>query len=330
MAITVQTRKMLWGRAGNRCAFPNCQQSLIQDVPGARGASVIGEEAHIVAQEERGPRGTPPRPSNIDDYSNLVLLCPTHHKLVDDHPDVYTVQALMDMKTALEISVASAGSTAEKKRQRDEELYASYVDEWVRRADLDHWDTWLSRLTSHGQPSLGKSQFERLEKLQRWLFGRIWPGRHVALEDSFHNFRFVLDDLMVVFSRHVDWRDDRDVLWTTKFYKITRWDPAAYERLSSEYEEHVGLVEDLALELTRAANYVCDNVRSSLDPTFRLDEGALLLRAGPMMTTLGWDTYRPEYRGDERMDKPYPGLDQFDPVRASRDISFRPDDDAED
>ena len=137
---------------------------------------------------------------------------------------------------------------------------------------------------------------------------RIWPGRYHELEDSFHNFRFALDDLAHVFTLHLDeTRDDDEVLWADRFYRISEWNPERYHRLLAEYNEHVDLVQDLALELTRAANLICDRVRDSIDPSFRVEQGALLLRSGPGMT-LGWDTMRPEYRGQERTNRPIPVL----------------------
>jgi len=34
----------------------------------------------------------------LDDYENLILLCKVHHKMVDDQPNTYTVDALKSLK----------------------------------------------------------------------------------------------------------------------------------------------------------------------------------------------------------------------------------------
>jgi hypothetical protein len=81
----------------------------------------------------------------------------------------------------------------------------------------------------------------------------------------------------------------------------------------------VDLVQDLAYELTRAANYICDMVREHLDRTFRLSQGVLLVRTGMDMNMME-HTYRLEYRPDERTQCPYPGLAAFLDLRSSRDI----------
>jgi hypothetical protein len=59
--------------------------------------------AHIVAFKHEGPRGKSAiRPAYINDVGNLMLLCPQCHKLIDDHPDQYTVVSLDKFKQAHE------------------------------------------------------------------------------------------------------------------------------------------------------------------------------------------------------------------------------------
>jgi hypothetical protein len=78
---------------------------------GAASASsspvVIGEEAHIVAEEDDGPRGDPTMPvSDRNAYANLMLLCPTHHTLIDkNNGRHFSVDQLHRMKAEHEVSV---------------------------------------------------------------------------------------------------------------------------------------------------------------------------------------------------------------------------------
>jgi hypothetical protein len=60
----------------------------------------LGEAAHIVAAHRQGPRGREPISDEDRDKraSNRVLLCATHHTLVDKLPLVYTVNVLRQMK----------------------------------------------------------------------------------------------------------------------------------------------------------------------------------------------------------------------------------------
>lgn len=94
---------MLWGRAGARCSFSGCQIELIKLGETGSEDAVLGEEAHIIAQSKDGPRGEVRiEPQRIDLYENLILLCPTHHTLVDAQPSKYDVDVLHDMKTTHE------------------------------------------------------------------------------------------------------------------------------------------------------------------------------------------------------------------------------------
>ncbi len=56
MGISLKTRKMLWGRAANRCAFRDCRKELVVDATETDDESLVGEECHIVAREEGGAK----------------------------------------------------------------------------------------------------------------------------------------------------------------------------------------------------------------------------------------------------------------------------------
>lgn len=107
MAITDRTRKILWGRSGNRCAL--CRKELIMEATKADDESVIGEECHIVSSKEKGPRYQSDFPrKNIDQYENLILLCRNDHKKIDDQTDTYLAELLHEAKVKHENWVASS------------------------------------------------------------------------------------------------------------------------------------------------------------------------------------------------------------------------------
>src|SRR6266480_1336581 len=108
MAILLKTTKILWGRSGNRCAI--CRTLLVEDAVSA-----------------------------IDDDSNLILLCRKHHKVIDDQPSKYTVEHLRELKTAHEEWVRNSLEGEDSEKSHDDLLYATIVDEWANRIDLQHW-----------------------------------------------------------------------------------------------------------------------------------------------------------------------------------------------
>lgn len=314
---------MLWGRAANRCAFPDCRRELVMDAIEPDDESLVGEVCHIVAREPFGPRGNSSlSPEQRDKYNNLILLYRVHHKLVDDQPNTYTVQRLVEMKAVHEKWVRESLQEFDPEKQRDDELYAAYIEEWVKRADLDNWLAWSSNVLASGQLRMSTARDKELEELRTWLFSRIWSNRYPELEAAFENFRRVLQDFQETFREHAKKVGvEGEALWTEKFYQIDDWDPPRYEQLARQFGFHVALVEDLMLELTRAANYICDRVRQFVSPAFRLREGLILAESGPYM-----DMTSPlrhlEYQGKERVLLPYPGLDKFKKDRKKRDLHF--------
>ncbi|MDK0624325.1 HNH endonuclease [Clostridium perfringens] len=99
MAIRNHTRKLLWGKSANRCNFPECKEILSIEC-GEEKHTVIGEECHIIARSEDGPRGNSTLDKKQrDEYDNLILMCEKHHHIIDDNPEKYTVEILKDMKS---------------------------------------------------------------------------------------------------------------------------------------------------------------------------------------------------------------------------------------
>lgn len=106
MAISDKTRKLLWGLAGARCSY--CQCSLVMNATDNDAESIVGDECHIHARHERGPRRNASLSEDgVDDYENLILLCKVHHKLVDDQPEKYTADYLKVLKAKHESWVNS-------------------------------------------------------------------------------------------------------------------------------------------------------------------------------------------------------------------------------
>ncbi len=97
MAISDRTRKILWGRSGNLCAY--CRQTLVEEGTPLDGESVVGDECHIIGERPIAARGSVEvARDDLDEYDNLILLCKVHHKLVDDQPETYPVERLRELK----------------------------------------------------------------------------------------------------------------------------------------------------------------------------------------------------------------------------------------
>jgi hypothetical protein len=107
MPIAVRTRKILWALSGNRCAL--CTQQLIEEPTPMDPEAVVGQECHIISPKGKGPRYDIDFPqSEIDCAANLILLCPTHHAIVDAQDSTYTADRLRAAKREHEASMRDA------------------------------------------------------------------------------------------------------------------------------------------------------------------------------------------------------------------------------
>jgi hypothetical protein len=331
MSIGLKTHKLLWGRSGNKCAFEDCRHDLIADETETDDESVIGDEAHIVAKSPDGPRGNSPlTEEERDKYDNLILLCRKHHKIIDDQFNFYTVDKLTEVKRTHEKWVKES-LTIDVEKNKIDLTYATYIDEIVSIVDFQNWNAWTSWILGGGQ-SIGYLKLKELEKFASFAITRFWPGEYKELENAVFNLKEVLNDFLKVFYKHVESKsleikEDEDLeskgVYTERFYKlIFHEDESVYHRLLDEYNFHVALVNDLALELTRAGNLLIEKIRKYISPMYRDKEGKLLITTGPDMD-FSYKSYKVEYRGDEKKQTyPYPGLEKFMVDREKRDLCF--------
>ncbi len=117
MPMSTAHRKLLWARSVGCCAI--CKHRLTQDETSADLAVVIGEEAHIVSEQVGGPRYRPMEPGEVDDYANLILLCPNHHRQVDKQEGHFTESKLKEIKAAHERWAKERQQTQPQVRLRD-------------------------------------------------------------------------------------------------------------------------------------------------------------------------------------------------------------------
>jgi hypothetical protein len=169
MAISERTRKLLWGKAGNRCAI--CRRELAISGAGSERDSIVGEECHIVARELDGPRGVSDlTEQQRDEYENIILLCNIHHKQIDDQVASFPAERLKGIKL--------------------------HHERWVR-ASLDL----LNSQTLSGDGQLGDNELLAISTLDHLTAGDVYkackesdgsvieilaaPTGHVAKNDSF-------------------------------------------------------------------------------------------------------------------------------------------------
>jgi len=103
MAISAKSRKILWGRSGNRCAI--CKTELVLEKDTSSLHLNIGEECHIISRQPNGPRYEQLENSEYNNCDNLLLLCSNDHKMVDEKIETYPQDKLYDLKVEHELWV---------------------------------------------------------------------------------------------------------------------------------------------------------------------------------------------------------------------------------
>jgi hypothetical protein len=105
---TILAIKTLFAVSGNRCAFPRCEQRM------STPSAILGELCHIRASSPNGPRFDPAQSeASRDSVENLILLCPTHHKMVDSDVATFTVERLESIKRQHEAAATERVSVAD-------------------------------------------------------------------------------------------------------------------------------------------------------------------------------------------------------------------------
>lgn len=129
-SIPQKVQSALWARAGGRCQYRGCNSDLVGDLIAGRQDGIFGFIAHIVADIEGGPRGDPVRSPQLSrSLSNLMLMCASHHKLIDveavaDHPE----PVLLAMKAEHETRIATVTGIDEDRASHVVRFAASIGD----------------------------------------------------------------------------------------------------------------------------------------------------------------------------------------------------------
>lgn len=151
--ISAHTRKRLWTKADDCCAFTGCGEPLLHPNDGETEDTVVGQECHIVAKRDHPSvaralsslsEGEKNRWASLierrHDEANLVLMCLKHARVIDDPSQEFHVEDIIEMKRLHEEEVrkrrrASLSSGArEGATITHQPLLLEDVPTWQRKA----------------------------------------------------------------------------------------------------------------------------------------------------------------------------------------------------
>jgi hypothetical protein len=272
--VEVATRAVIWGRAGGRCSNPQCRRVLTYRPDETADPSLIGEICHIKAKSPGGPRYDEDYPEEFrESYDNLLLMCRIDHKIIDDHPEIYSVEKLRAIKAEHETWVDSRLSEQEKDARSAREKYAVLVAVIEKQLRLDRADRWLSSMGHDEYPKIEKSFSGILFDFPTWAVRQFWPNSISVIESSVMNLIQAIDDYTHFFAQYSSPNEFPEFYIIPKFYKYSEGDLERYEKQFERWKEVIAQARRRALEIAKALNLLAKIIRVNVVMDYRTEEG---------------------------------------------------------
>ena len=294
MALSQKDIKLIWGRAGSRCAICRCE--LSHDADSGAGAFVLGEQAHIVGEKDDAPRGKSVlTPEERNSYHNMILLCPTDHSKIDKNESDWPVEKLYQVKSKHELWVREALSSQQDLKSKAADLIvSSAVDRIVSMTRLEEWTEWTSFAFSPNTSwpeHLPDDIFRCLER----LISTIWPAEFEEVEVASQHFVRSLHTAAGKFMENSELLNGRWCL--IRFYKEGGWN-SNYEADLQRFNHWQRECFETLRTATKAANWFADVVRRDVNPLFFAEKGRFLISDGPFLDGT-FECYVPSYTAEE-------------------------------
>ncbi len=145
--------------------------------------------------------------------------------------------------------------------------------------DVPRWQHQTNGIFFGSPPDIPADFDERLAAALAWIASRVPAEGLEGVLDAIANLGAVIRDFRDVFHKKVELSLNGQLLRVPQFYRQYDKPISQRERLLVEFEQHVLLIKDLGVEMTRALNLVSERIRA-LDPRYGVTEGAAGVFAG--------------------------------------------------
>jgi len=133
-----RTLKILFALSGNQCAHPDCSNPIIEPATAYSDAHVSAQICHIAPAGKKGPRAEVSRGvKNRNEAENLLLLCPTHHGIIDGQHETYPPELLRQWKQQHEAKLAELGGQSFATLQLGVSAQSTDVNGEIARLELE-------------------------------------------------------------------------------------------------------------------------------------------------------------------------------------------------
>jgi len=275
--MTVQPKdiKLLWGNAARMCSMPDCRIPLTsepeQEDEIGGNEYVVGEMAHIVGEKnsEKSPRGLSDLPVERRNlYSNLILLCPTHHTEIDKNVEDWPVERLHVIKREHELWV-------DERLGRDVDdqilIYHDFIDRVALTFHLDNWEWLCDHLFRQVMPEDFPTW---VDQLGFEYFRAVFPRSDAGFESALKNVVERSQEYLAHYMSEAEIRPgDPRILAKKRYRDAPEEDYEVKDKLLKVHNKWDRNCTLLLCNLVLALNEFAENVRKELRKDFYIRKG---------------------------------------------------------
>lgn len=202
----------------------------------------------------------------------------------------------------------AATNAASDNKETFARLYLPVFDKMFEFVDLGNYTNWTYGLAVNGETEIAEERYDVLVHLCKFCKSRANIRKFAEFDDLILNVGELIGDLLKTLNKYSEYLPGK--IRVEKIYNRDMTDNSLLMR----YDNHVFLISDLCLELTRLLNHILTKIREIVDD-YKITEGLLYIESIH-------DDLPLEYRATEITSKPYPGLPLFEQVRLTRGQTF--------
>lgn len=274
-SINSKEQKILWGRAAARCSMPDCRRKLTFDKLSVTDSVTLGEMCHIVGEKnnKNSPRGISKLPlDERNKYSNLILLCSHHHKVIDKDENSWPIEILHQIKDEHEIWVEE--SLATNSLTPENVVYSNIIDNLNSYLKLDQYNWYMGNAVRN---IIHEDLIDAGDYIEERLLAIDWPKSNIDLENSVINLMESFSKYIHHFMKYaVKTGPDFEFYREDTSYKQIFPNPNYHyftERNMLWAKKNFFLLSDYIIKL----NDFVKNVRKDFNPLFHLKRGKFLI-----------------------------------------------------
>lgn len=261
--VPVQTR--LWGISAGRCEL--CNRPLYSDLTFGIDGN-YAEVAHIYAVSSGGPRHqNTMTDEEINNISNLMLLCEEHHHMIDSQPENFAGSVLIDRKREHECRIREATEISDKQSCRMVTFFSNIdlnenfsseqlLKQAVRSLQMfpkQHPVIDLSKDSRTRYEPTKENMIQRSEDLETQV--RIWLEQIIRSEDAIAVFALAPQPLLIKLGTLINDQQNTYVFQCHRTGHKWAWGlesvPVVFQSIQSyqNSREKIALVFDLSAEI---------------------------------------------------------------------------------